>query len=206
MLGIPLRYAVLIVGGFELAVALICMFGKRAGLQLGCLVWLATNYLAYRIGMLTMHCHPQATCIGCITDPLHLYRGPTGYSMELITFYLMLGSYVTCIWLWFKKKEGKTSQAVATKPNRVERGQEAIVRSLKISCTACGGHIEFPTNFFGERISCPHCQANIILQKTRNLKMSCMACEGNIEFPDHAIGQKIPCPHCKMDITLKCPA
>src|ERR1043166_9400695 len=45
LLGIPLRYAVLLVGGFELAVALICLFGKRTGLQLGWLAWLGTNYV-----------------------------------------------------------------------------------------------------------------------------------------------------------------
>jgi len=43
-MGIPLRYAVLLVGGFELAVALICLFGRRLGLQIGWLAWMATNY------------------------------------------------------------------------------------------------------------------------------------------------------------------
>jgi len=97
-------------------------------------------------------------------------------------------------------------QPVASKPVAIGRSHEVLVRTLKISCTSCGGHIEFPTNFFGERIPCPHCQATITLQKARNLKMSCLTCDGRIEFPAHAVGQKIPCPHCKMDITLKEPA
>jgi hypothetical protein len=44
VLGMPFRFAVLLVGSFELIVALICLFGRRTGLQLGWLAWLNTNY------------------------------------------------------------------------------------------------------------------------------------------------------------------
>ena len=56
MLGIPLRYAVLLVGGFELAVALICLFGKRLGLQIGWLAWLGDQLrrVLDRIGLATL--------------------------------------------------------------------------------------------------------------------------------------------------------
>jgi uncharacterized paraquat-inducible protein A len=94
---------------------------------------------------------------------------------------------------------------VAATPGRIERRQEALVRTLKIACTKCGGHIEFSTNFFGERIPCPHCQTSIILQKAEIFKMSCLSCDGRIAFPSHAIGERIPCPHCNVDITLKAP-
>jgi predicted RNA-binding Zn-ribbon protein involved in translation (DUF1610 family) len=94
-------------------------------------------------------------------------------------------------------------QPVTSKPVEIARSHEALVRTLKIFCTACGGHIEFPTNFFGERIPCPHCKALIILQKAPGLKMSCLACDGRIEFPARAVGEKISCPHCNADITLK---
>ncbi len=203
ILGLPLRDAVLLVAGFELGVALLCLFGKQTGRQLGWLAWLATNYAVYWIGLFAMHCHPQAACIGSLTDPLQLTPGITGDILKLLPLYLLLGSYAAMIWLWLRQKQNRKPQPVAVKPASVERSREALVRTLKIACTACGGHIEFPTNFFGERIPCPHCQASIILQKAAVLRMSCLACDGHIAFPAHAVGQKISCPHCNMGITLE---
>ena len=188
MLGIPLRYAVLIVGGLELTVALICLFGKQVGLQIGWLAWLATDFVVYRIGLFMLHCHPQATCIGSLTDPLHLSRGTTGLIIGFLPFYLLLGSYAALIWLWL---EGRRAKAA---------------KFLKMSCPSCGIHIRFADRNLGRKIPCPHCQTNITLRKPDLLKMTCFFCQGHIEFPAHAIGEKIPCPHCNMDITLKEPA
>ena len=185
MLGIPLRYAVIAVGALELAVALICLFGKRAGLQIGWLAWLATNYVVFWIGLLTMHCHPQGTCIGGLTDPLHLYQGTTGYVLEFIPFVLVLGSYAALIWVWTHSR---------------------TIETVKMSCPACGIHIEFASQYIGQRIPCPQCQQTITLRRPANLKMSCALCGGHIEFPSHAIGQHIACPHCAKTITLLNPA
>ena len=192
VLGIPLRYAVLAVAAFELVVALICLFGKRVGLQIGWLAWLATNYIVFWIGLLWMHCHPQATCLGSLTDPLHLSRGTTGYIMEFTPVYLLLGSYAALIWLWL---ESRTAQA-----------RKLAAESLKISCPSCGGHIRFAIQNVGQKISCPHCQKETTLRKPENLKMSCFFCKEHVEFPAHAIGQKISCPHCNRGITLMEPA
>jgi hypothetical protein len=188
VLGIPLRYAVLAVGAFELVVALFCLFGKRVGLQAGWLAWLATNYMVYRIGLFTMHCHPQATCIGSLTDPLHLSLGTMGILIGFLPFYLLLGSYAAVIWLWL---EGRRAKAA---------------KFLKMSCPACGVHIRFADQNLGRKIPCPHCQASITLRKPDLLKMACFFCQEHIEFPSHAIGEKMSCPHCNMDITLKEPA
>ena len=188
MLGIPLRYAVLMVGIFELVVALICLFGKHVGLQIGWLAWLSTNLVVFWIGLLTMHYHPQATCIGSLTDLLHLARGTTGHIMEFTPVYLLMGSYAALIWVWL---ESRTAQA-----------HKLAAESLKISCPACGGHIRFAIQNLGQKISCPHCQKETTLRKPESLKMSCFFCKEHIEFPAHALGQKIFCPHCNRGITL----
>ena len=189
MLGFPLRYTVLIVGGFELVVALICLFGKQVGFQMCWLAWLATNFFVYRIGLYWMHSHPQASCIGSLTDPLHLAPGISGIIIGIIPFYLLLGSYAGVIWLWLQ--EGRTGQAV---------------EMLKMSCPSCGIHIKFASQNLGQKISCPKCQKSITLRKPDLLKIACFFCQEHIEFPSHAIGEKMPCPHCNMDITLKEPA
>ena len=144
VMGIPLRYAVLLVGGFELAVALICLFGRRLGLQIGWLAWMATNYAVYRIGLLTMGIHQQGTCIGSLTDPLHFNRGITGIVVSLLPVCLLLGSYAAVIWL---SLEGRRAKAA---------------KFLKMSCPACGVHIRFDDRNLGQKIPCPQCQKVII--------------------------------------------
>ena len=101
MLGIPLRYAVIAVGAFELVVALICLFGRRVALQLDWLALLATSNVLYWIGLLVMRCHPQGTCVGGLTDPLHIHHGITGYFVEFIPFALVLASYAAAVSFWF---------------------------------------------------------------------------------------------------------
>lgn len=208
ILGIPFRVIFFAVGLIELALAWLCLFTEKKNFVLWFSGWLVLNFFVYRIGLWTMGWHHPYGWVQGLMNSLNTSPFKADIASFAATGLLILGGCATLICRRFEKfetKESKTPQPVATKPGRIERSQEAFVRTLKISCTACGGHIEFPTNFFGERISCPHCQASIVLQKARNLKMSCTACEGHIEFPDHAIGQKIKCPHCENDITLKEP-
>ena len=155
LLGIPLRYAVLIVGAFELVVALICLFGRRIGLQIGWLAWLGTNYIVVWIGLLAMHIHPQATGIGIFTDPLQIHRGLTGYVFAVIPFLLALGSYAAAISFWFSS-EGRTA--------RLEEPRQPS-ENLKMTCVLCGGHVEFPVHAIGQKIPCPHCAKTITLLK-----------------------------------------
>jgi len=187
MLGIPIRYAVLLIGGLELTVALICLFGKPTGLQIGWVAWLTSNFIVYRVSLFTMHCHPQSTCIGSLTDPLKLSRGISGWMMTLTPLYLLSGSYAAVSWLWLENRRAKAA------------------KFIRMSCPACGVHIQFAVRNLGQKIPCPHCQKTVSLRQPELLRMSCFFCQGHIEFPAHAIGEKMPCPHCNMDITLKEP-
>jgi hypothetical protein len=204
MMSIPIHYAVLIVGSIELAVALLCLFGRDIKFQIGCLGWLMTNYIIYRIALFCMRCHVQATWIGSLTDPLHLSRGYMGYIMQFLPFCLLLGSYGAALQLWLEsstRTKNQVLQSVVMEPD-TKKGAPVLVRFQKISCSACGGHIEYPTNLLGEKIPCPHCQTMIVLQRPGNVKMSCPACDGHIEFPLHGVGQTIACPHCTTPVTL----
>jgi hypothetical protein len=193
LLGIPLRLAVLAVGGLELVVALICLFGRQAGLQSGLIAWLATNFAVYRAGLLWQGCHTQWGCLGNPLDRLRLLPSLADHGLYFLLACLLLGGYAALVWLWFGE------------PASVRNWKERI-EGLKMSCPACGVHIKFALQYLGQKIPCPHCRANITLRKPDRLKMSCYFCQEHIEFPTHAIGEKMPCPHCKMDITLKEPA
>ena len=185
LIGIPLRYAVLMVRAFELLVALICLFGKHLLFQIGWLAWLSADFLVYRIGLLWEHRQPQGTCLGTLTDPLHLTRGITGAITGILPYYLLLGSCAAVIWYW---REG------------------GIKTTLKMFCPSCGGKINFAVQNAGRQIPCPLCKKTLTLRAPETLKMSCTFCKDHIEFPSHALGRKIPCPHCGMDVILKEPS
>ena len=203
MLGIPLRYAVLAVGAFELVVALICLFGKRIGLQIGWLAWLATNYVVFWLGLVWQHCSPQGACIGGLTDPLHIYHGTTGYVFEFMPFGLLLGSCAAAAALWFSSDARAARLAEA---RQLAAQRDATAGLMKMVCPACGGHVQFAPQNIGQQIPCPHCRKEMTLREPETLKMTCVLCGGHIEFPPHAVGQKIPCPHCAKSITLLKPA
>jgi hypothetical protein len=185
VLGIPLRYGVLLVGALELVVGLVCLFGKRLGLKLGWLIWLSFDLMVYRAALFYLHCNPQTSCLGGPTDRLHLSRSVLAPILPILPFYLLIGSGAAALWLWSIGRES---------------------RYLKMSCPSCGVHIKFLVKRLGEKTVCPQCRATITLRRPENLKMSCFFCHGHIEFPAHAIGNKLQCPHCKKDITLKEPA
>lgn len=202
-IGITLRTAVLVVGGFELVVALFCLFGRWPWLQLGGLALLATGYAVYAFVLLAKGLQVQTSCIGSLTDPLRIYRGVTGQALQIFPFGLALGSYAAAVAMWFSA-EARTQRAVARQ--RSAR-RDAMGGPAKMVCPACGGHVQFAAPDAGKQIPCPHCQAAVTLrQSDDNLKMACVLCGGHIEFPPHAVGQKIACPHCAKTITLLKPA
>jgi hypothetical protein len=217
--GLPFRYLLPLVGLAELSVAWLCLCSHKQTLSLGLLVWLVANFVIYRIGLWAMGWpHPWAF-VGGLTDALNVSPELADIIILAILAYLVTGSGALLLepklrkFLHERLKSAKRGQALVA-PKQIEEQTSLsstekttpspvdYVRFLKIPCPACGGRIEFPTNIFGEQISCPHCQDSITLQKPVNLKMSCGSCQGHIEFPDYAIRQKIPCPHCQIDITL----
>lgn len=201
ILGIPLRYAVVIVGVLELIVAVICLFGRQVGTRIGWLVWFSTNFIIFRVGLIWEHSQPQGACWGTLTDPLNLSSGTTRLVMKLVPIYLVLGSFAALIWVRFSK-EAKASRLIAAQLRAAQYDVAADL--LKTRCPSCGGKIKFSTQNTGQQIPCPHCQAAVTLRKPEeNLKISCYFCKEHIEFPPHALGEKLKCPHCHMDITLK---
>jgi predicted RNA-binding Zn-ribbon protein involved in translation (DUF1610 family) len=192
VLGIPLRYAALLVGLVELAAAWFCLFGKRVTLQVGCIAWLGLNYVVYRLAAQSMDAHYQTTALGGLTDPLHLIRGYAGMATAFAPICLLIGGGASTAWLW--------------QGNRSSKRRKEDEKSIKMSCPECGTHIRFERERLGQQIDCPQCEKFITLRREQNLKMACYFCNGHIEFPTHAINEKISCPHCKMDITLKKPS
>ena len=155
-IGISIRTAVLIVGGFELIVALFCLFGRWPWLQLGGLGLLATVYAIYVLVLLAKGVQVQASCLGSLTDPLQIYRGGMGFALQFIPFGLALGSYAAAVCLLFSAEARTTRMARS-------RQRDASAGLVKMVCPSCGGHIEFPSHALGQKIDCPHCAKTITL-------------------------------------------
>jgi len=105
-----------IVGGIEIVVALVCIFSKRTWLPAGLVAWLATSFLAYRIGLTAVGYHRPCSCMGNLTDALHIPPQTADTIMKIILAYLLLGSYATLFWLWRQNRRDSLVAQVTVKP------------------------------------------------------------------------------------------
>jgi predicted RNA-binding Zn-ribbon protein involved in translation (DUF1610 family) len=186
---IPIPRLFWIVGGLELLIALICLFGKRVSLQVTLVLWLAMNFTVYQIGLWGMGVSGGFKgYLGDVSAAFGISFSTADLMMKTLVLYLLSGSILSLLWLWIKTKSGES--------------QSNKNGYLKTPCPACGGHIRFAAQNLGQTILCPHCREAVTLQAPGNLKMICVLCGGHVEFPAHALGQKIPCPHCAKTITL----
>ena len=94
-----------IVGGIETAVALVCIFSKRIWLPAGLVAWLATSFVVYRVGLLWVGYLKPCSCLGNLTDALHISPQTSDTAMKIILAYLLIGSYGTLFWLWRQRKK-----------------------------------------------------------------------------------------------------
>lgn len=90
----------LALGILETAVALVCFFAKSQKLALGLIAWLSTNLLVYRVGLWWMDWHRPCSCLGNLTDALHISPQVADNIMKAVLAYLLIGSYGLLFWQW----------------------------------------------------------------------------------------------------------
>ena len=173
-----------IVAGIAFVMALICLFGRHSGLQIGLIAWLTTIWETYWLALFWNGGGNLNGYFANFPDAFGISARWAGIDAEVVLGYLFIGSYFCLIWLWRQEKLDKA------------------VDARKMFCPACGGHIKFAAQEAGQQIACPHCETSIVLQAAGTLKMTCVLCGGHIEFPAHSLGQRILCPHCAKAITL----
>ncbi len=190
LLGISMPMVFWIVGVVELSIGMVCLFGDQAWLKLNLVLWFALNFCAYQFGLFWV-AGPRSFngYWSNLADAFGISSVVINLILKIAFLYLLTGSFALVVWSWLQKPV-------------LEKGDD-----LKVSCPACGVHIQFPAKNLGQKIACPHCQAAVTLRKPESLmKMTCVLCGEHIEFPAHALGQKIQCPHCAKTITLLKPA
>jgi hypothetical protein len=114
LFGMSFRHLMLLIGVVELVISTICFLSKSVRLQAGLLALLATNFLAYRIGLLCVGYHRPCSCMGNLTDALHISPQIADLMIKIVLVYLLIGSYGTLFWTW-KKDQNPNAQSL---PNR----------------------------------------------------------------------------------------
>lgn len=104
---IPFRYMFLGVGTIEIAVALFCFVGRKSTPQLLTILWLASNFLLYRIGLVVVGYHRPCNCLGNLTDALPLSSDTIEVILRIILVYLLTGSYLGLLWTCKKRMDQK---------------------------------------------------------------------------------------------------
>lgn len=98
--GISFGHLMLAVGVLELVVATTCLFAKSQFMKLWVIAWLATNFFVYRCGLWWMGWHRPCSCMGNLTDALHIRPEVADNIMKVVLGYLLIGSYGLLIWQW----------------------------------------------------------------------------------------------------------
>src|SRR5437899_2786769 len=100
IIGIQFGHLMLTVGLGEIAVALVCFFSKRQTLPLGLVAWISTNFVVYRLGLWWMGWHRPCSCLGNLTDALHISPQLADNVMKGVLAYLLIGSYAVLLYQW----------------------------------------------------------------------------------------------------------
>ena len=101
---IQFNHLMLLAGFLELLVACICFINKFRILGHIVTAWLATSFLIYRVGLWAVGWHKPCSCLGNLTDALHISPHTADTVMKIILAYLLIGSYASLFWLWRQRK------------------------------------------------------------------------------------------------------
>ena len=110
IVGITFGHLMLVVGMAEIVIALFCFFGKSQKVALGLVAWLATNFVVYRLGLWWVGYHKPCSCLGNLTDALHISPQTADTAMKILLSYLFIGSYTALFWLWNEQRKARIFQ------------------------------------------------------------------------------------------------
>ena len=92
-------------------VAFICFYSRNYVLRVGLVAWLATNILLYRVGLSLVHYEKPCSCLGTLTEALHIPPQTADNIMKIILAYLLIGSYACLFWLWRQRQTAVATPA-----------------------------------------------------------------------------------------------
>jgi hypothetical protein len=96
-------HLMLVAGVVELVIASACFFSKYEKLAVICLAWLSTCLLIYRLGLWWLGWHRPCSCLGNLTDALHISPQIADTAMKIVLAYLLIGSYGILAQKWWRR-------------------------------------------------------------------------------------------------------
>jgi hypothetical protein len=97
ILVLPFHHVFWIAGVLELLVALVCILAKEARVKACAVAWLATCLVIYRVGLLWIGYRMPCSCLGNLTDSLHVSPRGADMIMKVVLAYLLAGSYAALL-------------------------------------------------------------------------------------------------------------
>jgi hypothetical protein len=104
IVGVKFGQLLLAIGVVEIVVALVCFLSKRQTLALALVAWISTNFVVYRFSLWWMNWKKPCSCLGNLTDALHIRPETADNIMKIVLSYLLIGSYGLLIWRWRKSR------------------------------------------------------------------------------------------------------
>ena len=142
-----------ILGGIQLVIALVCLFGKDFWLKLPLVLWLALSMAVYWWGLLLEAPAGLRGDLGSFANTFGILPVTADAALKAVFSYLLIGSSISLLWLLAEKF--------------IARAKKSKIDYLKIACSQCAGKIEFPANGVGQEITCPHCATKVTLQQSK---------------------------------------
>lgn len=121
--GVRFSTMMLLVGIAEIAAAWVC-FSRHKTAALFLVGWLATMFIAYRLGLSILDWKRPCGCLGALTDTLGISPEKADLWIKVILAYLFLGSYLNLALKWFGRRPQFSENAMGC--NNLEVGQEEI--------------------------------------------------------------------------------
>jgi hypothetical protein len=103
--GVMFGHLMVSVGIVEFIIALFCFISKSLKMVVVLVAWLATSLMLYRFGLWWIDFHKPCSCLGNLTDALHIPPQTADTAMKIILGYLLIGSYISLFWLWCQHKK-----------------------------------------------------------------------------------------------------
>lgn len=102
--GVTLRWLFGVTGVLEVTIALICVFHRHVAFSTVLVLWLSASFLVYRIGWRWLGGASYCSCLGTMTEQLHLDPAAADLALKLALAYLLLGS-AFALWM-IQKRHG----------------------------------------------------------------------------------------------------
>jgi len=109
VIGIKFSRLLLFTGLVEAAVAAVFFVSGRQTPFLKLVAWLSTNFALYRAGLILMHWHHTCSCMGNLTDALHIRPEIADNIMKGVLAYLLIGSYSMLLSNWRSNRKGSSN-------------------------------------------------------------------------------------------------